>query len=227
MCGRYAMTLLPEELMGRFGLEADFSYTPRYNIAPSQENPVVAIMENKRVIKLMRWGLVPSWAKDEQMGNRMINARAETVSEKPSFKRSLKTKRCLIPASGYYEWKELPESRPTKKVKVPMYFRLKNDKPFAFAGLWDKWGRFDGKEVISYTIITTEPNSISEPIHNRMPVILREEDEALWLDHTITDTEKLLSMLKPYPSDEMEVYEVSKLVNSPRNDLPDCIKPAV
>jgi putative SOS response-associated peptidase YedK len=172
----------------------------------------------------MRWGLVPSWSKQEKYGYKMINARAETIAEKPSFRRSLQNRRCLVPATGYYEWRELPESRPTKKAKAPMYFTLHGDRPFAFAGLWDVWKRFDGKEIVTFTIITCEPNELVRPIHDRMPVILRPEDESRWLDLATVAPAELTPLLNPYPSELMKVYEVSKLVNSPKHDTAACIE---
>ena len=226
MCGRYTLALEHEQLLLRLGFEPfEFEFHPRYNIAPMQQAPVVAIRDGERALSNMRWGLVPSWAKDEKMAARMINARAETVAQKPSFKRSLRTRRCLVPATGYFEWKELLESRPTRKVKAPMYFAVRGGEPFSFAGLWDHWRRFDGKEVESFAIITTEPNELSRPIHDRMPVILRPEDEAKWLDQENDDIAGLVALLRPYRSDEMAVYEVSAFVNSPRNDSPQCIAP--
>lgn len=225
MCGRFALYYALGELLQRYGLNLpQFSLSARYNIAPMQPSPVVAVVDDKKNLGYMRWGLVPAWAKDEKMAARMINARSETVAEKPSFRKPFKSQRCLVPATGYYEWKELPESRPTKKVKVPMYFTINDGELFSFAGLWDRWQRFDGKEVISFTIITTEPNDLSAPIHNRMPVILNQEDEESWLDPTNEDTEQLTAMLRPYDSDKMSVYPVSKFVNSPRNDSPKCIE---
>jgi len=225
MCGRFTLALEHEQLLMRYGFSPfELEYSPRYNIAPMQQSPIVAVMGAKETLSFMRWGLVPSWAKDEKMAARMINARSETVAEKPSFRKPFKTQRCLVPATGYYEWKELPESRPMKKVKVPMYFTINDSEPFSFAGLWDRWKRFDGKEVISFTIITTEPNELSAPIHNRMPVILKPEDEDSWLDPANQENEKLVSMLRPYEGDDLNVFPVSKYVNSPLNDSPKCIE---
>lgn len=221
MCGRYTLALEHERLLLRYGfLDVDFEYRPRYNIAPTQVSPIVAVDDGKRVMRVMRWGLVPSWAKDETIGNKMINARAETVREKPSFRTSFKKRRCLVPATGYYEWKELQSSLPSKKIKLPMYFTIRDGEPFSFAGLWDSWERFDGKRIVSFTIITTEPNSFAADIHNRMPVILRRQDEELWLGG---DEEEVAGLLCPYPDTDLSVYEVSKLVNSPGNESPECI----
>jgi putative SOS response-associated peptidase YedK len=148
----------------------------------------------------------------------MINARAETLAEKPSFKRLIGKRRCVVPADGFYEW------RKERKRKVPMRIRLKSEEPFGFAGLWDSWRKPDGKELQSFTIITTEANDLLGPIHDRMPVILAPDGEKLWLESSLQDFSKVSSLLKPYPSDQMEVYEVSTLVNSPRNDLRACIE---
>lgn len=166
----------------------------------------------------MRWGLIPFWAKDPKIGYKMINARAETVNEKPSFKHSLKNKRCIVPASGFYEWLK------SEKQKIPFYIKPKDQEYFSFAGLYDVWKDAEGKEIKSYTIITTTPNIKMAKIHDRMPVILKVADEDKWLDQN-TDIDELLKLLKPYPDSEMEIYSVSDLVNSPRNDNKDLIKP--
>ncbi len=221
MCGRFTLALEHERLLLQYGfLEVDFTFRPRYNIAPTQESPVVAIDEGARVMRLMRWGLVPSWSKDETIGSKLINARGETVREKPSFRTSFRKRRCLVPATGYYEWKELPGSLPTRKLKSPMYFSIRGGEPFAFAGLWDAWERFDGKRLVTFTIITTEPNAFAAEVHNRMPVILRKQDEELWL---AGDDEQAAGLLRPYPDNDLSVYEVAKVVNSPGNDTPECI----
>jgi len=191
---------------------------PRYNLAPGQEAPVV-IYEDSKILRLMQWGLVPSWAKEASIGYKMINARAETLTQKPSFKKSFKQRRCLVLADGFYEWRKGTGGR----TKIPLRFVLKNREPFAFAGLWDTWQKPDGDLLHSFTIITTESNELIRPIHDRMAVMLRQEDEAKWLDPDLKDVEQLIPLLKPYPSDQMEGYEVSTLVNSPKNDTPECI----
>lgn len=173
-------------------------------------------------LRLMRWGLVPAWAKEASIGHRMINARAETVAEKPSFRRAFESRRCLAPADGFYEWRKLEGSR----AKIPMRFVLKSREPFAFAGLWDIWRKPDSGELRSFTIITTAANELLRPIHDRMPVILRPEDEEKWLDPGLSDPNRLSSFLKTYPAEEMEAYEVSTRVNSPKNDDPACLTPA-
>lgn len=233
MCGRYSQSQTPAKIMERFGIKgpAPKKMKARYNIAPSQEAPVV-IREEENKIELFRWGLIPSWAKDPSIGNRMINARAETVQTKPSFRKSFKRYRCLVPADSFYEWKLNPDG----KTKTPMRIRLKSEEPFALAGLWDHWQDKDGKdkkEIRTFTIITTAANKTLAPIHERMPVILKPEDEEAWLNPE-TEPKKLLKMLGPYPSDPLadpladplEAYAISKIVNSPRNDTIECFEPA-
>jgi putative SOS response-associated peptidase YedK len=167
----------------------------------------------------MRWGLIPHWADDPSIGNRMINARAETLTELPSFKSLVTRCRCIIPADGFYEW------RKEGKRKVPMWVHLKTKEPFAFAGLWDVWRKSDGKKVESFTIITTEPNELVRPVHNRMPVILRPEDEEQWLDASRTPFVKAKVLLKPLPEELMDAHDVSPIVNSAKYDGPECIQP--
>ena len=221
MCGRFTLTADLDQIEERFSFRrtANFSFTPHYNIAPSQ--PVLTVVNDgtERRAGLLRWGLIPSWAKEEAIGNRMINARAETLAEKPSFKRALQKRRCLVIADGFYEWKA------EGKRKTPMFITLKSRKPFGFAGLWETWKAPGGEAIHSCTIITTTPNTLMESIHNRMPVILPRKAEALWLDRTVDDPQTLLPLLAPYPDKEMSAYEVSLLVNSPRNDVPACIEP--
>jgi putative SOS response-associated peptidase YedK len=223
MCGRFTQHNEEDEFEDRFNFSnpAGIVFTKRFNIAPSQNVPVVVVEEDNRLLKLMRWGLVPFWAKEPSIGYRMINARAETITEKASFKNPLKKKRCLVLASGFYEWIKTQK----KSTKTPLYFRLKSKEPFAFAGLWDEWKQPDGDKLLSFTIITTGPNELMKPIHDRMPGILRQKDENMWLDPELTDFDKLVPLLGPYPTDLMEAYEVSTIVNSPKNDVPECIKP--
>jgi putative SOS response-associated peptidase YedK len=220
MCGRY--TYFPGEFSDlRLTWKVDSEIPllkPRYNIAPSQEAPVIVQAEGKRTIELFQWGLIPSWAKDPTIGNKMINARAKTLPEKPSFKRLLKGHRCLVLADSFYEW------RKEAKRKVPMRFKLKSGEPFTFAGLWDAWKQPDGSLLRTYTIVTTDANDLIQPIHDRMPVMLNRDDALNWLagDDEIAHA---LALLKPYPPEQMEGYDVSPLVNNPRNDSPECIKP--
>jgi putative SOS response-associated peptidase YedK len=221
MPGRFSQTTELEVLKNRFGFSSNgITLNPRYNIAPGQLSPVV-IREGRNTLKMMRWGLVPSWAKDASIGYKMINARAETITQKSSFKHSFKVRRCLVLTDGFYEWR----NKEKKESKIPYRFVLKSREPFAFAGLWESWKAPDGSILPSFTIITTEPNELVKPIHDRMPVILKQEDEDIWLDNDFRDVKKLFSILVSYPSQMMEAYEVSTLVNSPRNDTPDCIKP--
>lgn len=221
MCGRYTLTKELRELAKRFEAEmaAGFEKTlaPRYNIAPTQSVIVVNDTWQREIVS-MRWGLIPSWAKDESIGNRMINARAETIAEKPAFRVAFHKRRCIIPADGFYEWKK------TGSVKQPVRIVLKDREPFGFAGLWEEWLSPDGEGILSCTIITTEANELLKDVHDRMPVILPREKEGVWLNPD-TPLPELSSLLKPYPSDEMEFYPVSQTVNSPANDSPDCIVP--
>jgi len=193
---------------------------PRYNIAPTQ--PVAVIPNDGRnQLDYYVWGLIPSWAKDPTIGNRMINARSETLTEKPSFRNAFRRRRCLIPASGFYEWKAVEG----QKTKTPMYIHLADGKPFAFAGLWERWDSPDGSTVFSCTIITTRPNEMLSQIHNRMPVILKPEDYSLWLETAEQPVNRLQALLEPYPEEKMGAYEVSRLVNSPSIDEPALIRP--
>ena len=221
MCGRYTLTTSKIKIAEEFQIEdIKLRELPsHYNIAPSSSVPV--LVENpKLTIDLFRWGLIPSWAKDPTIGSRMINARKETLIEKPSFKGPLKNRRCLILADGFYEWK----GEGTKKT--PYYIRMKSQKPFGFAGLWSHWLDPKGNEIYSCTIITGEPNELIRPIHNRMPMILAKEKRNRWLDSSNHDSSDLLSLLETYPTDEMEAYVVSRTVNSPSNNSPECIQPA-
>ena len=222
MCGRFTLTVDPADLQESFGEYAfPDSFSPRFNIAPSQ--PVLAIPnDGKKVADFFVWGLIPSWAKDPGIGNRMINARAETLREKPAFRGNFKYKRCLILADGFYEWK----SQPGAKTKVPYFIHLISRQPFAFAGLWDEWNGTDGSLVRSCTIITTSPNSFMASIHNRMPVILSQEDYAQWLDPAARTPDSLQPLLRTYPEQEMAAYPVSTIVNNPINDQAECVVPA-
>lgn len=217
MCGRYALVVEDGTWQRRFSLD-DLLDMPdaRYNVAPTQTLPVV-VRHSPNHIAMMRWGLIPSWAKDLSVGNRMINARAETVAEKPAFRRPLRSQRCLVPATGFFEWKRGGTG------KQPYFIHLKDESLFAFAGLYDHWHDPNGREVMSYTILTTEPNDLMRDIHNRMPVILDRDDEDLWLDRDISEPERLLPLLHPYPAGEMEAYPVSSSVNSPLHDAPDIL----
>jgi putative SOS response-associated peptidase YedK len=219
MCGRYSIKTDEDQLCLRFKAgSSKESLKPRYNSAPSQNLPVIP-NESPKKIALYRWGLIPHWAKDEKIGYKMINARAETLLEKSTFKLSLKKQRCLVLADGFYEWKK------EGSFKTPYRILLKSEEPFAFAGLWASWYDSKGKETRSFTIITIEPNSLISKIHNRMPAILLPENEEIWLDPDVSE-EKALKLLKPYPAKLMQAYPVSKLVNSPKNDIPEILQPA-
>ncbi len=221
MCGRFAL-LAPGEVLAKFfNIESVPDPLPaRYNIAPTQ--PVLALRlatdGQQREFALFRWGLVPSWSKDLKMGARMINARSETAREKPAFRAAFKRRRCLIPASGFYEWQAI------NGRKQPMYIHPQDGALFAFAGLWELWQGADGSELETCTILTTTPNELMAPIHNRMPVIVANEDFSMWLDPG-PRPDDALHLLRPFPPEKMVAYPVSTLVNSPANDSPDCINP--
>jgi putative SOS response-associated peptidase YedK len=219
MCGRFTLVTDPEKLMQRFHLEEiPFDLQPRYNIAPGQMVPAIITGNGKRRIGQLRWGLVPSWANDEKIGYKMINARAETVTERPAFRTLFARKRCIIPADGFYEWKQ------TDRGKQPMRITMKSGELFAFAGLFDTWVAPDGRKVSTCTIITTRPNEVVADIHDRMPVILRPEDEDIWLDRETYDAELLLSLLAPYDAGQMRAYPVSAIVGNAKHDRPECIE---
>jgi putative SOS response-associated peptidase YedK len=218
MCGRYTLATSTKVLVERFRLAAEApDLRPRFNIAPSQPVAVVANRPERR-LELFLWGLIPSWAKDPAIGNRMINARAETLAEKPSFRDTLKRRRCLVLADGFFEW------RKDGKQKTPIYVRLRSREPFAFAGLWDMWRPAEGDEIRSCTIVTTDANGLLAPVHDRMPVILPPETYEVWLDPRPRESRDLQGLLRPYPDESMEAYPVSRLVNSPTNDRPECIE---
>jgi len=218
MCGRYTLTKTGKTIQSHFAFMVDnITHKQRYNIAPTQTAPVVMLGENKRECLLMRWGLVPSWAKDEKFGSRMINARSETIREKPSFKDSFKTKRCLVPADGFIEWENIDGE------KQPHYITLQNNGMFAFAGIWSEWKKGGGL-LSTFSIITTHCNSLVQPIHPRMPVILSPEDYDTWLDAS-SETNTLQSLLTPFPSDRMQRVAISREINSAKNDRADCLQP--
>jgi len=220
MCGRFTLTLDPGELQELLNLGPFVHIVqPRYNIAPSQPVPIVRDPE-KRAVELYQWGLVPFWADDPKIGYRMINARSETAHEKPSFRAAFKYRRCLILADGFFEWKAGEKG----SSKTPYLFKLKNDHPFTFAGLYENWQSPDGGELNTCTILTCQPNELVEEYHNRMPVMLGEQARWAWLDPE-TSQNDLLALLVPYPADEMKCHAVSTTVNSPNNDQPEVVKP--
>ena len=219
MCGRYSLIADIGELEERFGFDGNhLNHAPSYNIVPTQMALTVT-NGGGRHASYMRWGLIPSWAKSASVGSRMINARAETVAERPSFRTALRRRRCLVLADGFYEWQR------TGSKSRPMRIMMASGEPFAFAGLWDAWRDPKGELVRSCTIITTAANDLLSPIHDRMPVILPREMEPLWLDHDVQDPADLGDILTPYPAGPMKVYEVSTLVNSPSNDGPSVVVP--
>jgi putative SOS response-associated peptidase YedK len=219
MCGRFTLRTPPKDLVEVFQLLQKLELMPRYNIAPTQ--PVAAVRQGPtcREMSLLRWGLIPSWAKDMKIGASLINARADTIATKSSFRTAFQRRRCLIPADGFYEWQ-----KGEGKTKQPFYIRLKKDYPFAFAGLWDHWEGPDNSAIDSCTIVTTDANETLRPLHDRMPVILPEDDYDRWLNAK-TDPTQLGELLKPYPADEMTAFRISTLVNNARNESPQCIEP--
>ena len=220
MCGRYSLIGDIGELAGRFEFDGDWlAFESAYNIAPTQEVLTVVGGETRRA-GFMRWGLIPHWAKNASIGSRMINARAETVAEKPAFRDALRRRRCLVLADGFYEWQR------TGGPKRPMRIVMRSREAFAFAGLWSVWKESNGNRVPSCAIITTQANDLLRPIHDRMPVILPKDMEDFWLDQSINDPDALGSVLFPYADDAMEAYEVSTLVNSAANDGPEVMEPA-
>ncbi|HSD82248.1 MAG TPA: SOS response-associated peptidase [Anaerolineae bacterium] len=217
MCGRYTLTVDPAELREMLELgELPTDLQPRYNIAPTQNVPVVTSAEDRKV-ELFHWGLIPSWAKDPSMSGRMINARAETLHEKPAYRVPFARKRCLVLADGFFEWQHVDKS------KRPFFIQLKSREPFAFAGLWDHWTSAQGEEKNTCTIVTCDPNELMSKLHNRMPVILDRSTMWEWLEPTASPV-ALRALLAPYAG-PMIAHPVSRLVNSPQNDSPDCIKP--
>ncbi len=224
MCGRFTLTASPAKLAETFHVEPPaVELAPRYNIAPTQPVAVVA-NNNPGRIELFQWGLIPFWAKDPAIGQRMINARAETLAEKPAFKAAYHRRRCLVLADGFYEWTKNKQPG-AKKVKTPFYIQLASGEPFAFAGLWESWPAPDGSPLLSCTIITTAPNDLVTELHDRMPVILPAEAYEVWLDPAEQNPDKLAQWLKPYPAPLMRAYPVTTEVNNPRNDTPECLAP--
>ncbi|NPV04329.1 MAG: SOS response-associated peptidase [Syntrophaceae bacterium] len=219
MCGRFTLVSPFVAVAERFRASPPSGLRPRYNIAPGQDILCV-IRDGERRIEPMRWGLIPSWAKDPSIGNRLVNARAETLAEKPSFRSAFAKRRCLVAADGFYEW------RRAGRRKVPVYIFLKSRKPFGFAGLYETWKAPGGQEIRTCTIVTTEANDLVRPIHDRMPVIVPVTLEDLWLDPAEKDRGLLESVLMPYPAEEMDAYDVTTAVNNASHDGPDCILPA-
>ena len=223
MCGRFTNKAKPEQIRTEFkvGRNNPDIYQSRFNIAPSQMIDVVFEPETERILSQLKWGLIPSWAKDPDIGNRMINARAETITEKPSFREAFRSRRCIISASGFYEWQKAE-----KGAKQPFYFYLKDKEVFGFAGLWEEWlDKQTGELLETCTIITTEANEVLKPIHDRMPVILKAKDYDQWLDPKEKDTNKLQKLLVPYAAKEMDSHPVSRSVNVTTTNTSDLIAP--
>ena len=224
MCGRFALISDTEQLVMQFGIAPATvaqmpPSVPRYNVAPTQ--PVTAVRldtQGQRELTFFRWGLIPSWSKDIEIGSRLINARSETVTEKPSFRTAFKRRRCIIPADGFYEWQKLNGG------KQPQYIHAVDGRPLALAGLWELWQDPEGSMLQTCTILTTTPNELMAPIHNRMPVIVEPEDFDMWLDPG-ANPEDGLHLCRPYPAEKMAVYPVSSVVNNPNNDVPECVQP--
>ncbi|NQU21316.1 MAG: SOS response-associated peptidase [Candidatus Nealsonbacteria bacterium] len=223
MCGRFTLRASAAVIAEQFAVFDLAPLAARFNIAPSQPVPVIRLApeqtEPQRELVGLHWGLIPSWAKDPAIGNRMINARSETVAEKPAYRAALRRRRCLVVADGFYEWQG------TGRRKQPYFIRMRDDRPFAFAGLWESWEGPDHSAVESCTLITTGPNGLLRDIHDRMPAILSPEDYPRWLDGSVQDPKHLLPLLRPHPSEPMEAYPVGTRVNNPANDVPECIEP--
>ena len=219
MCGRYTVRGI-QPVADLFGVVLPKEFRPRYNIAPSQDVPVVRLdREGNRALAMLRWGLIPHWAK-EPPKLQPINARAETVPTSGMFRQAFQRRRCLVPADGFYEWRKIDA-----KTKQPVFTHFPDDRPFALAGLWERWRPAEDAEPIdTVCIVTTTPNALMSTIHDRMPVILRPEDYAAWLDKG-SDPHAAANLMRPYPDDELEAVPVTKLVNSPKNDVPECVAP--
>lgn len=219
VCGRYRLSAKERYLRDHFGLDEDPTWTPRWNIAPTQPVPIIRQhpKEPKRTFSLVRWGLIPYWAKDASIGFRTINGMSETAAEKPAFRDAMKRRRCLIPADGFYEWLRI-----SSKEKQPYNFGMADDSVFAFAGLWERWRDPASEIVETCTILTTKPNSLVADVHDRMPAIVSADDYDLWLDPGVTDPTRVLDCLKPFDARMMKKYPVSTRVNRPENDDEEC-----
>lgn len=220
MCGRFALKKFHEELADLLEVEKLPEIPARYNIAPGQ--PIFAVRESIRTgnpeLVLLHWGLIPSWAKDPAIGYKMINARSETAAEKPSFRSALKRRRCLVPADAFYEWSK------QGKAKQPFAISMKDRRPFVMGGIWEHWIGPNGEEMESVSILTTSANEVLKPLHDRMPVIISKSARGVWLDCKDEKADSYRGLMVPYPSDQMEAWPVSTLVNSPRNDSPECLE---
>lgn len=218
MCGRFSLSADPGTLFEEFGLHPPADWRPRYNVAPTQDVLVVASGREGPCMGMLRWGLVPHWAKDASGGSRMINARAETVAKLPAFREAVRRRRCLVLADGFYEW--IGKGKPRQPVRI----RLGSGRPFALAGLWERWRGADGEPLASCAIVTTEACPVLAPVHDRMPVILSHGAREAWLARDAAP-DALRALLRPYPDDDLVWHPVSPVVNSPANDLPECLVP--
>jgi putative SOS response-associated peptidase YedK len=219
MCGRFSLASPADALVKEFGLVETVDTAPRYNIAPGQQIAIIRqppAAEGRR-LDLVRWGLVPWWTKEPTPAARMINARAETAAERPAFRDPFRARRCLVPADGFYEWQK------SGARSQPFFIRRRDGRPMAFAALWDRWRGAAGERIESCALLTTRPNALVQPIHDRMPAILAPEQYAAWLDPSVTEPDRLLALLGPFPDQQLVAYPVSALVNDPRNDDPRCI----
>ncbi len=220
MCGRFTRKENFQQLAKLLGLSKGFDLSPRYNISPSQQIACVRVPLNSKSLEIvqMKWGLVPSWAKDLRMGNNLINARSETVAEKPSFRTAFRQRRCLILADGFYEWKQ------ERNIKQPYYIHFTDNRLFAFAGIWERWEKGDDEPLESCAILTTKANTLMEPIHYRMPVIVKPQNYALWLDPGVMEPQQADMLFQPHSPGGMEAFPVSLFVNNPRHEGPQCIQ---
>jgi putative SOS response-associated peptidase YedK len=226
MCGRYSLTSPPELLATLFGLARAPSLSPRYNIAPTQAAPVVRVRtgaaeKKTRGMELLRWGLIPQWADDPAIGNRMINARAETINEKPAYRQAFRDRRCLVPADGFYEWQVLG------KGKQPHFIHRADNQPMAIAGLWERCEKAGPEPIESFTILTTSPNDLMRELHDRMPVIIEPEDFDRWMDPSVEDLDTLVRLLRPCAAGVLAAFPVGAYINNPRNEGPQCVEPVV
>ncbi|MRR06709.1 MAG: SOS response-associated peptidase [Deltaproteobacteria bacterium] len=220
MCGRFTSLFSPEVLENTFGVQAPPDISPRYNIAPTQQVWIIrGSATGGRHLSSARWGLVPHWAKDLSIGNRMINARCETVHEKPAFRQSIQTRRCIVPASGFFEWTTTPTG------KTPHYVTMRDGSPLAFAGIWESWKTSEGEDIETFAILTTTANCLMAPIHDRMPVILHQTELELWLERSVNNPLKLQRLYQPYPAELLQEWAVSTAVNNPAHEKPETITP--
>lgn len=224
MCGRYRISRTGKQIVEDFAVDGEVEWSPRYNVAPTDLAPTVRQDRTQPVrhCSLMRWGLIPFWAKDSAIGVKTINAMSETAARKPAFREAIRSRRCLVPADGFYEWAKLGG-----KEKQPYNFGMADDSLFAFAGLWDRWKGPEDKEILSFTVLTTKPNPLVALVHDRMPAIIHSEDYDLWLDPGIQDPARVADLLRPFEAQRMKKFAVSTRVNSVKNDDPECAREIV